>query len=192
MSMTLEVLRHTPPWVYALFAYLVWAGAQRLRSGTRDLRRIAIAPAVFVVWGLAGLMGRPDPFAATLAHWLLGAAVGLALGSATRPALQIDRAQRRRVHLPGSAGPLLRNLAIFGAHYLLNVATALHPSSHGEYLRLDVYVSGFSAGYFIGWAVRFALAYRDALRIAPERASRQAAIRNAVPPPPFPQPESSS
>lgn len=159
--MMLDILRGTPPWVFVLFAYLVWIGAQRLRPAVRDVRRIAIAPAIFIVWGLAGLAGRSAPPSLTLAHWLVGAVLGAALGAAMKQSLQTDHA-RRRVLQAASAVPLLRNIAIFGAHYLLNVAAALQPAARADFLGWDIYVSGFSAGFFIGWSIRFALAYRGA------------------------------
>jgi hypothetical protein len=162
--MMFEILRATPIWVFVLFAYLLWMGLQRLRPGVRDIRRIGIAPAVFIAWGLVGLAGRSGPVSLTLAHWLIGAALGGALGLAMNQPLQVDRV-RRLVRQPASAVPLIRNLTIFGAHYLLNVAAGLYPQSRGDIMGWDIYVSGLSAGYFIGWAIRFLREYHAAPQI---------------------------
>jgi hypothetical protein len=75
--------------------------------------------------------------------------------------MQADRG-RRRVLLPGSLLPLLRILVIFGAHYVLRVAAAIHPDMSATYLTWDIYVSGASAGYFVGWSVRFMRSYVQA------------------------------
>jgi hypothetical protein len=150
--MILAVLSGTPLWVYALFAYLLQAGAQRLRSRRVGLGRLWAAPALFVAWGLAGLAGHPGPFAATLACWLLGAALGALIGRRLEPAPLFDHAGRQAL-LPASAVPLLRNLAIFGAHYLLHVAAALAWAPSLALMRWDAAVSGLGAGYFAGWAL---------------------------------------
>ena len=75
--------------------------------------------------------------------------------------MQADHA-RRRVLLPGSILPLLRILIIFGSHYVLRVAAAIQPDMSATYLSWDIYVSGASAGYFVGWSVRFMLSYKKA------------------------------
>lgn len=159
--MIFEILRHTPVWVYLLFAYLVWMGLKRLQPSVRDVRRVYIVPVVFIVWGLAGLVQRADQLPHAGWSWLIGAAFGVALGLLLRQRIEVDRL-RGRVLQPASVVPLLRNVAIFGSHYLLNVAAAIHPRDSAVYMAWDVIVSGVSAGYFIGWASRFALAYRAA------------------------------
>jgi hypothetical protein len=157
--MIFEILRHTPVWVYALFAYLSWVGLKRLQPSVRDVRRVYVVPVVFIVWGLSGLAQRVDVLPHAGGYWFIGAALGAAFGLMLQQRMQVDRL-RRRVLQPPSIVPLLRNLAIFGSHYLLNVAAAIHPRESADYMGWDVIVSGLSAGYFIGWAIRFALAYR--------------------------------
>ncbi|MEP7043083.1 MAG: DUF6622 family protein [Dokdonella sp.] len=159
--MIVEILHHTPVWVFALFAYLVWIGLSRLQPCVRDVRRVYIVPVVFIVWGLSGLMQRADVLPHAGSNWLFGAALGALLGLLLQQRMQVDHV-RGRVLQPASVVPLMRNLAIFGSHYLLNVAAALNPRSSGDILSWDVFVSGLGAGYFIGWAIRFALAYRAA------------------------------
>lgn len=149
--MMLEILRATPIWVFALFAFLMYMGAQRLRSRRSDMRRLWIAPAVFIVWGLSGLGGRPDAFAVTLACWLSGAVIGALIGRVLEPLPQIDWAQRQ-VLQPASAIPLLRNVTLFATHYVLHVGAFFAPAS-AHLLRWDAAVSGLGAGYFAGWAI---------------------------------------
>ena len=156
-----DILSHTPPWVFILLAYLTWIGLLRLRPGVRQLGRIWITPAIFIVWGLVGLFHRPADFSFILAHWTVGAVVGAALGSLGGMRLIVDR-PRQLVRLPSSILPVVRILIIFGAHYSLQVAAALHPDHRAALLTWDIYVSGASAGYFLAWSVRFLQAYRKA------------------------------
>ena len=86
-----QVLAHTPAWVFALFAYLLFVGVRRMRTGVRDLKRIWITPLIFIVWGLAGLMNQPGSAAEVELRWAVGAIVGVALGLAFSISLKADR-----------------------------------------------------------------------------------------------------
>lgn len=159
--MLIQILRGTPMWVFALFAYLVWMGIKRLQPGVRNVRSIWVTPAIFIAWGVFGLLQRNGPFAQTVIDWLVGGALGGIFGGAPRQRLLVDRI-RRRVLQPGSVIPLARNLLIFGGHYLLNVAAVVRPGLRDVLMNWDIVVSGVSAGYFIGWALRFLQSYRAA------------------------------
>jgi hypothetical protein len=159
-----QILSGTPIWVFALLAYLIWMGAQRLKPGVRSLARIWITPAIFIIWGLQGLFQRPGDFSEVLLRWAVGAVLGAALGLAFGVPMKADRT-RRLVLLPGSVLPLARILLIFGAHYVLRVAAAIHPEMSATYLNWDVYVSGAGTGYFMGWTVRFMMSYAKAPQV---------------------------
>jgi len=147
------ILSHTPLWVWAMLALLVWLGSLGLKRRRMALRRVAIVPAVFILWGLSGLATRPFDAVTIAAYWVGGLMIGIALGLTTGPRLlSVDRA-RREVELPASAWPLARNLIIFFAHYTLTVAAAIVPAQKAVLLQADIAVSGASAGYFIGWFV---------------------------------------
>jgi hypothetical protein len=156
-----EVLARTPPWVWVLFAYLAWIGILRLRPSVQPLGKIWFTPLIFVCWGLVGLVKRHADLAFVLPHWVMGAIIGGALGVLGGMTLTVDR-PRQLVLLRGSVMPLVRITLIFGAHYLLQVGAALHPDARSSFLTWDIYVSGGSAGYFVGWAARFLQSYRRA------------------------------
>ena len=96
-----------------------------------------------------------------IADWSAAAAVGAAIAWTTTRLhdVAIDRA-RQLVSLAGSALPLIRNLLIFSAKYGLGVAVAIAPASKSGLAVWDIAVSGASAGYFLGWLLRLASAYR--------------------------------
>jgi len=155
------VFHGTPLWVFALFGYLVWAGLRSLRVSARKVGRIWITPAIFIAWGVIGLFMRSGLLAVNLMHWLVAALVGAGVGLLASVPLQVD-ARSNLVIQPGSVVPLIRNVAIFGAHYVLNVLTAVKPEMSAHFMTWDIYVSGASAGYFAGWAIRFVRSYREA------------------------------
>lgn len=174
--MILDILRHTPLWVYLMFFGLLAISARRLRGGIRDVRRVAIVPTIFIVWGIVGLLGRHDPVATGM--WLAGAVGGGVLGGLSRPVMQADRAAGE-VWLPGSLVPTLRLLLIFGAHYLLHVAAALRPDQAAVLMHWDAVVSGMAAGFFAGWSVRFHQAWRHAPAIEADRRPSPAGMTSA-------------
>jgi len=160
-----DVLSHTPPWVFVLFTYLVWIGLMRLRPSVRDVGKTWITPAIFVAWGVVGLFRRPGDFSYIAIHWGVAALIGGILGSlGGMKKMLVDR-PRQLVRLRGSVLPLVRILVIFGAHYALQVAAAIHPDNRATFLAWDIYVSGASAGYFFGWSIRFLRAYRTAPQV---------------------------
>lgn len=159
---TSDLVSRTPPWVFVLFAYLLWIGIMRLRPSVRDLGKTWITPGIFIAWGLVGLLRRPGDFSYVAVHWGIAAVIGGIVGSLGEMKNMVVDRPRQLVRLRGSVLPLLRILVVFGAHYLLQVAAAVHPENRGTFLAWDIYVSGASAGYFFGWSVRFLRAYRTA------------------------------
>jgi len=165
MDFAVAVVTHTPWWVFAVLAYLIWMGVKGLEPRTQPLARVFVTPAVFIVWGVLGAAGRRLPPGVNAAAWIGAAAIGLLPGALTSPRRIALNRSLNLVHFEGSLFPLVRNLTIFGLRYGLAVATA---TSHGDAPGLAVVataVSGLSAGYFLGWSAMFwrALARAPAL-----------------------------
>ena len=163
MQALVLILRNTPLWVFAVFALLLWLGIVALRQRRVRLWRVLSTPLVFIVWGLVTLALGAAHNPALAADWLLTALAGgvLAFGLVRLPGLRVDRGQGW-IHLPGSTLPLIRNMAIFLARYVLAVAIARAPELRPQLLWWDVAVSGISAGYFAGWLARLTLRMRQA------------------------------
>ena len=157
----LAIIQQTPPWVFALLALLVFLGVQALRPRDVPIWRLLLVPAAFIVWGVLSLMAKAAVSPLLGADWLVTAAIGAAIGWWTTrlESVRIDYAGNR-VRVPGSPIPLVRNLSIFLAKYCLTAAMAVAPALQGTLSPWDIAVSGLSAGYFIGWLIRFARQYR--------------------------------
>ena len=162
MPSILNILPNTPWWVFALFALLMWLGFQALRPRTLPMWRLLITPAIFIGWGVVSLALQSMSSPILIADWSIAAVVGAAIAWTTTRLhdVAIDRA-RQHVSLPGSALPLIPNLLIFSAKYGLGVAIAIAPASKSDLAIWDIAVSGASAGYFLGWLLRLASAYRQ-------------------------------
>lgn len=157
--MILEILSHTPTWVFVLFSVIVAMGVCRLRDGERDARRVCLVPILFIVFGIIRFCQHDD--SSGISFWLVAAAAGLVMGSLARPIIR-SAPGSYRVLLAGSAWPLTRIVVIFAAHYFLTVAAVLSFDHRVEFMRLDAAVSGIAAGFFASWLWRFVQAYRVA------------------------------
>jgi hypothetical protein len=147
------ILDHTPKWVFGVFALLLWIGAQGLRTRTFPLLRVWVTPAVFLTLSVTGAIARHQPPVETALAWLAGAALALGPGAWTSPRhLEVDRVHKR-VRFRGSPFPLVRNVVIFAAQYVLAVAAARGAGASVAIWAIGV--SGASAGYFLGWSGMF-------------------------------------
>ena len=159
----MTILTHTPWWVFAVLAVLIVTGIQALRPRIVPAWRLLIVPAIFIAWGIAGVSIRASAVPSLALDWFGAVVIGGAIGYAvTRSGAFAFEADGRRVHLPGSPVPLLRNSLIFAARYTLAVAAAFAATSaaHGQLILWDVMVSGFASGYFAGWLARVVRAWR--------------------------------
>lgn len=115
MTFLVQMLLHTPVYVYVLLAWLVWRGLLSLRLRTVALWRLFIVPSVFAATGLSIIWRANVGFPGVVA-WLVSAVAFLPLGFVTGPhILRIDPS--RHVTRAGSIVPLMRNLIIFGCQY---------------------------------------------------------------------------
>jgi hypothetical protein len=176
MAFVVQMLAHTPPYVFVLLAYLFWQGVLSLRTRRLAVWRMLIVPGLFGAAGLLLLVLRPSGDIVPLAAWLVGLVAFVLLGLVTGPRLlAVDRTSVTRA---GSPVPLVRNLLVFGAQYGIAVAVFCQPEAHVSLTLAKHVVSGASVGYLVGWTIAFRRRYRagrDAARSTLE-AGRPAAL----------------
>jgi hypothetical protein len=85
MTFFVQMLVHTPPYVFLLLAYFVWQGVLSLRPRQRPVWRMLIVPTAFTATGLLRLLLRPSGGILPLTAWLGG-------GGGLRPTGPRDRA----------------------------------------------------------------------------------------------------
>ncbi|MDP9899203.1 DUF6622 family protein [Variovorax ginsengisoli] len=172
--MLLQIVAHTPTWVFAVFALLIWLGSKQWIGGSVGLVRATVVPLAMAVFSLYGVV---SAFAATpsaLIGWAAAAAVGLLLVLQRRlPDSTRYDAARRSFHVAGSAVPLVLMMGIFSTKYVVGVQLVMHPelATHLNFALAIATLYGAFAGVFTGRAVRLC---RLALR-APARIDGQAA-----------------
>jgi hypothetical protein len=92
MGFVVQMLADTPPYVFALLAYLVWQGVLSLRTRRLAIWRMLIVPGLFEAAGLLLLVLRPSSDIVPLAAWLVALVAFIPLGLVTGPRLlAVDR-----------------------------------------------------------------------------------------------------
>jgi hypothetical protein len=163
MPNILDIVQHTPWWVFPLLAVLVVFGVQALKERKLPLWRLLLIPAVFIAWGATSLVQQVGS-SLLFADWLMSALIGGAIGWGTSRDDQFRLEESGLMAVKGSALPLVRNLMIFAAKYGLTAAVTIDPMRRAILAPWDIAVSGLAAGYFVGWLIRLACAYRHGYR----------------------------
>ena len=167
MIFVVQMVIHTPPYVFVLLAYFILQGVLSLRTREQAIWRMLIVPSLFTGTGLLLLVVRPLGGALPILAWLIGLVAFIPLGLVTGPRLlAMDRSSGRMMRA-GSPVSLVRNLLVFAAQYGIAVALFLHPEAQADLAVAAHAVSGTSVGYFIGWTVAFRRHYR-AMRVVPK------------------------
>ncbi len=155
--MLLEIIAHTPRWVFIVFALLLWLGAKQLLANRVSLLRVTIMPVAMAGLSMYGVLSAFGDSPMALTGWA-AAAVVLAMLVMQRalPAATRYNAETRRFHVPGSAVPLALLMGIFFTKYVVGVMVAMHPElahQHDFALGIGTLYGAFS-GIFAARALR--------------------------------------
>jgi len=151
--MMLEVLQHTPRWVYAVFAVVLYTGISACFRSNQSPRDIAILPLVFAGLMIFGL----DPKSSALL-WLLLIEIGaLSLGAALSVAYYSRRpvtfdSIRQKIGVPGDPAVLTFSLMFFAAKYWVGYQRAVAGMDASTLDSIDAFVSGLAVGVFLARA----------------------------------------
>ena len=165
MEWIVQILAHTPWWVFAIFALLIYRAVRATRPNVTSLWRMAVIPGILTLWSLAGLAERTAPDTRALLAWIVSLAVGAAIGwlMLRGVAVRADHA-RGLVWRPGdwSYPPLV--LAIFVVKYAFGYMSAVEPSRLLDpgFRLAEIMTSGVITGVFVGKFTLCMLKYRAA------------------------------
>jgi hypothetical protein len=153
-----QILAHTPLWVWALFAFLVYRGVAALSAREVSPYRVLIVPAVFLVWGASSLFASSGGLALNAAVFLGALLVGAAAGRSLASLMPAPRLSpvTGLLATPGSPVTLVLNCAAFATKYAGNVALALTSgdAAHAELASVVIAIGGLFAGLFWGRTLR--------------------------------------
>ena len=157
-----QIVSHTPFYVWAILAFLVYRGILAARSRETAVRKLFIIPAVMLGLAMEDI-GRK--FGADLAVWAAWAA---ATGAMMLAVCTLSRARVAagtmpdHVRLAGSWTPLALMLALFCTKYAVSIALAIQPGLGRDtmFAVLASTLFGIANGYFLGRLARDVGAWR--------------------------------
>jgi hypothetical protein len=160
-----QILIHTPVYVWAILAVLVWRGTAALREREMTVRSLFIVPLVMLALSLQDVMVKFGSNALPLAVWA-GAAIGSALlawkfgRSRTAPGTTSGS-----VIVRGSWVPLAMMMAVFFTKYAASVLLAVLPHARQDVLFATAVCALFGVfnGCFLGRLARDVASSRRAL-----------------------------
>lgn len=160
--MIVDILQHTPVWVFGIFVALVALGARRVRATRIGVRQLLILPLAMTGYSLFGLAHAFGVGLVPVVAWGLAFAVVVAIAALlpTNPAVQYSSATRT-IHIPGSWVPLTLMMTIFFLRYAVAVTLAIHPALHADaaFVAAIAALYGLSSGTF---AARALMTWRSA------------------------------
>lgn len=169
-----QILIHTPAWVWAILAFLVYRGLLASSARESSLRIVVAIPVAMLALSLQGMLGGFDASPAALLLWLACVLAGGAAAWRSMPAdgIRADP-ERKRVWQRGSWMPLALMLGIFLTKYAVGVTLALRPAlAHdaGFVLATSSLYGAFN-GIFLGRMLRVLAVWREAAITSPGAAA---------------------
>lgn len=155
--MLMQILVHTPLWVWGIFAVLLVLGYSRSKPSVVSKKRLAILPAVFIALSVFGIWSAFGANAIGVAGWLAGVALGLLVNRV----LQLPKGVRydaasKTFAVPGSFVPMVLMMAIFATKYVVAVTMAInHGAAESALFIVGVSMAyGFFSGSFLARSLR--------------------------------------
>jgi hypothetical protein len=161
-TMLIQILSHTPLYVWAILAFLVQRGLTAMRDRDVEVRRLVLIPAVMLVLSLQDMNAKFGLGGWALAAWAIGAA-GMALLAGLAGASRIEAGTMPGwVRVRGSGLPLVMMMAVFFTKYVASVTLSVAPQlRHDTVFACAVCVLfGVFNGWFVGRLVRDLASYR--------------------------------
>jgi hypothetical protein len=133
--MLMQILTHTPPWVWGLLTVLLVLGASQAVPRRMTVRRATVMPVILVALSLAGVATTFHAAGLPLLAWAAGLAIALAAG-ASLVSVRGARwdAASASFDVPGSLLPMALILALFVIKYGVGITLAMHPAIAREML----------------------------------------------------------
>lgn len=155
--MIIEILTHTPLWVYGLFVGLIFVGWQQTRERYVKQPTLLILPLGMLALSFFGATSSFGYSLTIMLLWLAGVLsstiIGLLLFSASSASYQALSASFK---VPGSWWPMIFIMAIFFTKYTVGVLTSIKPELFANaalVLSLAAFY-GILSGTFIARAIR--------------------------------------
>jgi hypothetical protein len=139
-----QILSHTPIWVFALFFVLLGFGLQQTRTRSVGIVPALLLPAGMIALSLAGINSSFGLRTLPLAVWGIALTIATVVGYTFFRDKRIHyKATERKFFIPGSWIPLVVIMSIFFTKYVFAVMNA----SHVEVISTPMFIGALSAVY---------------------------------------------
>lgn len=147
--MLIQILSHTPAYVWAILALLVWRGTSAMREREVSVRKLCIMPLLMLLLSLQDIAARFGSGPSEIAGWMAGAGIGMLLAWRFGGVRVGPGSMPGSVRVAGSPLPLIMMLAVFFTKYLASVLLAVQPGLRRDTLFAAAVCGLF--GVFNGW-----------------------------------------
>ena len=155
--MFVQIITHTPVWVWAILVVLLWVGLKQTLPRSVSLRRITVLPLVMVGLSLAGTLTAFGTGNRALLAWGIAAAITAAVVMTRNlPHGTQYNAWTESFQIPGSWTTLVLMMGIFITKYAVGVTLSMQPDMGRDALfsqSVGALYGGFS-GVFVARAAR--------------------------------------
>lgn len=160
--MLIQILTHTPVYVWAILALLVYRGVIALRTREVAVTKMFIIPAIMLALSLQDIHAKFGFGGAAFATWLVVAVATTALVLRFGAARVSPATTAGHVIVRGSAAPMAMMMAVFATKYCASVAVAMMPRllADGSFSIALCALFGILNGYFLGRVARDMIACR--------------------------------
>lgn len=160
--MLIQILTHTPVYVWAILAFLVYRGVVALRDREVGIKKLFIIPVIMLALSLHDIATKFGIGFLPFAAWATGV-IGMTLlvWKFGNPGLAAGRTPGS-VRVRGSWGPLAMMMAIFFTKYVTAVTLVMQPHA-GQNALFSAAVCilfGVFNGYFLGRLARDMTQYK--------------------------------
>ncbi|MET0857842.1 MAG: DUF6622 family protein [Telluria sp.] len=150
--MVIQIVTHTPVYVWAILALLIYRGVVAMRDREMTIRKLFIIPVIMLALSLQDVVAKFGADFMPLFAWAGGAALMALLVWKLSSAGISASASPGRVLVHGSSAPLAMMMAIFFTKYATAVTLVVKPqvSHHVVFSTLVCALFGVFSGYFLG------------------------------------------
>ena len=173
--MLIQIISHTPMYVWAILALLVYRGTIAMRTREVKVSKMFIIPVIMLALSLQDIVAKFGYSEVALGAWAGAAVATMALMLQFGRAKVSPGASQGHVLMAGSAVPLLLMLSVFSLKYAAAVGVTMAPQLRADILFSAALCALFGAlnGVFLGRLARDMMGYQAFSQSLP----MQAAVR---------------
>lgn len=168
--MLVQILKHTPPWVFGLFLGLACIGYVQSRTRLVSRRRLAVLPVAMLCLSFFGVWSSFQAHLPALVSWTCALLVVVASGHVMTPPRRVSYSSESKLFtVPGSWIPLALMMCIFFTKYAAAVTRAVDPGASDSValVTFTCTIYGLCSGAFLARALRIARVARQPLTMKP-------------------------